>query len=169
MGEPLTDPDVRTALVREAMKGSAVSWITVPGSSPKVAWHVWASDAAYVLHARDDRLAESSEQPVPGLGDASTVTVTARGATWGRVVTWAATVSHLEPGSPQWDTALGLLRGARLNDPDPSSTPQRWAHSAGIAMLHPSGELLEGPGDYDESRQAAVPAPSPATTLPDKA
>lgn len=154
------------ALVHEAMKGSALSWITVPGSRARPAWHVWHDGAAYVLHARDDRLAQAHEQPVPGLGTASTVAVTVRGHAWGRVVTWSAAVSHPAPGSAAWEAALSLLRGARLNEPDPPGVPERWAQSCQIAVLHPTGELLEAPGSYDESNQAVAAPPSPATTMP---
>lgn len=154
------------ALVHEAMKGSALSWITVPGSRARAAWHVWHDGAAYVVHARDDRLAEALEQPAPGLGDASTVAVTVRGDAWGRVVTWSATVTHPAPDTAQWTAAVTLLRGARLNEPDPTGVPERWARSCQIAVLHPTGELLEAPGSYDESSLAAAVPPSPATTMP---
>jgi hypothetical protein len=156
----------RDALVHEAMKGSALSWITVPGSRARAAWHVWHDGAAYVVHARDDQLAEAREQPVPGLGDASTVAVTVRGNSWGRVVTWSATVTHPAPGSPQWEMSLALLSGARLNEPEPAGVPESWARSCQIAILQPTGELLEEPGSFDESRLAAAVPRCPATTLP---
>ena len=165
-GRTSAGPGYPEALVHEAMKGSALSWITVPGSRARAAWHVWHDGSAYVVHARDDRLAEAHEQPVPGLGDASTVAVTARGADWGRVVTWSATVTHPAPGSPEWEAALALLRGVRLNEPDPAGVPARWAHSCQIAVLHPTDELLEAPGGFDESSLAAAAPPSPATTMP---
>lgn len=161
-----SEPTADAALVNDAMKASAVSWITVPGERPRAVWHVWGDGSAYVLHARDPQAEGTREQSVPGLCDAVQVAVTARGRTGGRVVTWSAVVSHPEPGSAQWETAVALLRTARLNEPDPGTAPQRWAHTAWIAQLRPTGELLERPGSYEESSHAVPLVPAPATTRP---
>ncbi|MCW2908550.1 MAG: hypothetical protein JWL68_3339, partial [Actinomycetia bacterium] len=94
-----TQPDAAPlALIAEATKRAGLIWITVPGQGgasqddtgqgrPRPAWHVWR-DAAYVLTG-------PGEQDIPGLGDASQVTVTvASKDTGGLLVRWTARVSR---------------------------------------------------------------------------
>lgn len=150
------------ALVAAAMKGSGLCWLTVGARAARPAWHVWDGERAYVVHARTD---DASEQPVPGLADADRVAVVVRGDKDGRVVTWHADVTHLRPGTPEWDEAVELLRGARLNERDPDTVPERWAATCAIAVLAPDGTLAEAPGRYEQDDHAAAPPPSPATTV----
>ena len=73
-------------------------------------WHVWR-DAAYVLTG-------PGEQDVPGLGEASQVTVTvASKDTGGLLVRWTARVSRVDPGSAEWPVIIGALLAGRLNEP----------------------------------------------------
>ncbi len=138
----------RLALIAEATKRAGLIWITVPGHAgaggsgagaagpgqPRAAWHVWR-DAAYVLTG-------PGEQDVPGLGDASQVTVTvASKDTGGLLVSWTARVSRVEPGSPEWAGIVGALLAARLNEPavpGESSPARRWARTGAVHRLSPA-------------------------------
>ena len=104
----------RLALIAEATKRAGLIWITVPDAAvpggagggatgrPHPVWHVWR-DAAYVLTG-------PGEQDVPGLGDASLVTVSvASKDTGGLLVRWAARVSRVQPGSAEWSGIIGAL------------------------------------------------------------
>ena len=109
------DPrNLRLALIAEATKRAGLIWITVPDAAvpgragggatgrPHPVWHVWR-DAAYVLTG-------PGEQDVPGLGDASLVTVSvASKDTGGLLVRWAARVSRVQPGSGEWSGIIGAL------------------------------------------------------------
>lgn len=159
-------PSFGAALVTEATKGSGLLWLGVGSAAPRPAWHAWSEGVAYVVHARED--VPSAEQPVPGLGQADAVDVLVRGDRNGRVVTWRASVSHLSPGTPEWDDAVALLAPSRLNENDPPSVPATWAATCGIVRLTPTEELSEQPGRYDPSSHSAPPAPSPATTVTKK-
>ncbi|MDX6334526.1 MAG: hypothetical protein QOG05_1866 [Streptosporangiaceae bacterium] len=140
-----TQPDAAPlALIAEATKRAGLIWITVPGQGgasqddpgqgrPRPAWHVWR-DAAYVLTG-------PGEQDIPGLGDASQVTVTvASKDTGGLLVRWTARVSRVEPGSAEWSGIIGALLAARLNEPPGSgaSPAQRWAASGAVYRLSPA-------------------------------
>jgi 8-oxo-dGTP diphosphatase len=107
------------ALVAEATRRAGVIWLTVPGRDKAFpAWHIWRDPpgAAYLV-------AGPGEQPLPGLADASRVTVTVPSKeTGGALVTWTAGVHRVDPGSPEWEAAIGPLAAGRLNaELDPGS------------------------------------------------
>jgi hypothetical protein len=136
------------ALIAEATKRAGLIWITVPAAAvpggtgdaaperPRPVWHVWR-DAAYVLTG-------PGEQDVPGLGDASLVTVSvASKDTGGLLVRWAARVSRVEPGSAEWSGIIGALLAGRLNEPEGpgvSSPAERWAQTGNVYRLTPDAE-----------------------------
>ena len=144
----------RLALIAEATKRAGLIWITVPGygatggagageavpGRPRAAWHVWR-DAAYVLTG-------PGEQDVPGLGDASQVTVTVPSKdTGGLLVRWTAQVSRVEPGSAEWPGIIGALLAARLNEPaSPGEPPavQRWTQTGAVYRLSPASPFEAG-------------------------
>lgn len=165
-GRDLAGPSFGAALVATATKASGLLWLTIASAGARPAWHVWSDGAAYLVHARED--VESKEQQLPGLGTADDVEVSVRGDKDGRVVTWRATVEHLEPGAASWDSAVELLRGSRLNETDTAGLAQRWAQTCGIVVLRPTGELLEEPGRYDQASREVPPLTSPATTVTTK-
>ena len=138
----------RLALIAEATKRAGLIWITVPGNGgagqdgagqdgagqgrPRPAWHVWR-DAAYVLTG-------PGEQDVPGLGEASQVTVTVPSKdTGGLLLRWTADVSRVQPGSAEWSGIIGALLAARLNEPaSPGESPaERWARAGQVYRLTP--------------------------------
>ncbi|SDT24509.1 hypothetical protein [Actinopolymorpha singaporensis] len=182
---------VRTALVEEACRRSSVLWLDYAGlDRPRPAWHVWSEGAAYVVAenptaaaeqpeeaenprhlARTERTGQPDhpvarpEQALPGLAEVTEATVTCRSKDSGaRLVTWRADVRRLRPGTQEWDDAVLLLRGDRLNATDAADLPARWARTAVIVRLAPSGEVLEEPGRMPGDRAAASPPGSPATT-----
>jgi hypothetical protein len=143
----------RLALIAEATKRAGLIWITVPGNGgtgqdgtaqegtaqhgtgqgrPRPVWHVWR-DAAYVLTG-------PGEQDVPGLGEASQVTVTVPSKdTGGLLLRWTADVSRVQPGSAEWSGIIGALLAARLNEPaSPGESPaERWARAGQVYRLTP--------------------------------
>lgn len=176
-----SDQAVRTALVEEACRRSSVLWLAYAGlDRPRPAWHVWSEGAAYVVadatpaagQAEQPEHPEHPEHPsarpeqaLPGLAEVSEATVTCRSKDSGaRLVTWRADVRRLRPGTQEWDDAVRLLRGDRLNATDAADLPARWARTAVIVRLAPSGEVLEEPGRMPGDRAAASPPGSPATT-----
>jgi hypothetical protein len=100
------DAEMARALVEEACRKSALVWLRPIGTDRSQAvWHVWVDGAVHVVTG-------GIEQPLPDLGDGSEVDVTARSKdTWGRMVTFRATVSTVAPGDDAWDT--GGHRAAR--------------------------------------------------------
>jgi hypothetical protein len=123
------------ALIAEATKRAGLIWITVPGlQRPRAVWHVWR-DAAYVLTG-------PGEQDVPGLAAGASVTVTVPSKdTGGRLVSWAARVSRVEPGSAEWSAIIGALLAGRLNEPAGPGTASpagRWAQTGNVYRLTPA-------------------------------
>jgi hypothetical protein len=131
------------ALIAEATKRAGLIWITVPGNGgtgqgstgqgrPRPVWHVWR-DAAYVLTG-------PGEQDVPGLGEASQVTVTVPSKdTGGLLLRWTARVTRVPPGSAEWSGIIGALLAGRLNEPaSPGEPPaERWARAGQVYRLTP--------------------------------
>jgi hypothetical protein len=146
-------------LVVEATKKSGLIWIAVPGDSRAVAaWHVWREDAAYLVTG-------PGEQEVPGLAGATSCDVTVRSTDkGGRVVTWRAAVSRVEPGSPEWTEAVPSLLASRLNLPDAADAEDRWAATCAVLRLAPTGELIEAGRTLPSTSLAGPPPPSPART-----
>lgn len=142
------------ALVLEASKKSGLLWIAVGAARPVAAWHLWKDDRAYVVVG-------PGEQDVPGLATATAATVTVRSSDkGGRIVSWHAAVRRVEPGGAEWDEILPALLAGRLNLPDSAGARERWATTAAVLRLDPTGELAELP----TGSGAAAPPPSPART-----
>jgi 8-oxo-dGTP diphosphatase len=100
------------ALVAEATRRAGVVWLTVPGRHRAYpAWQLWREPpgAAYLVTG-------PGEQPLPGLEEATRVSVTVPSKeSGGALVTWTAGVARVDPGSAEWDEVMGPLRAARLN------------------------------------------------------
>jgi 8-oxo-dGTP diphosphatase len=149
LAETLTDWGVLdapppAALIPEATRRAGLVWLTIPGQDrPCPAWHIWRAEgpppagAAYVVTG-------PGEQPLPGLGDAAQVTVTvASSQTGGRLLSWTADVSRVEPGSADWNDIAGQLAAGRLNArlaPGETSPAQRWARSGAVFRLSPAAD-----------------------------
>jgi hypothetical protein len=143
------------ALVEEATKKSGLVWVHGPGSPARALWHVWHEGAACVVGDGP------GEQPLPGLSDGGAAEVTVRSKDkGGRLVSWAAKVVELEPGTPGWSAAVAELKGKRLNAPDGEAMPDRWARECRVLRLEPTGTTVPLPdGDLAEA-----PLPTSATT-----
>jgi hypothetical protein len=147
--------DFTTALVAEATKRAGLLWIELPElPQPRAAWHIWHDGAAYVLTGGE------GEQPLPGLPEAAHVTVIVPSKdTGGRLVTWVAEVTEVEPGTSEWDAVVPLLAKERLNGDQGQA--ERWAHESYVMRLAPTGAADTGhPAGY----AAVRPVPTPATT-----
>jgi hypothetical protein len=154
------------AIVAETAKKSAIVWLapsedaTIPA---RCVWHVWHEGSVYVLI--DGGPGKSGEQEVPWLASAPRATITARSKDKGvRVATWVADVQPVQPDSDEWNAVLPLLQAARLNGPDYSSAPARWATTCLLMRLQGTGEMLEQPGQMSSVSHAAPPVDNPATT-----
>ena len=142
-------------LVAEAMKKAAVAWLGVAGLAPHPVWCVWADDALFVVSG-------PGEQPAPGLAQAGTATVTARGDHGGRIVTWSAIVERVSPDSDTWATVVVQLAGKRLNSTGAAELVRRWAHECVVVRLTPTDEP---PADRPAGSLAAPPRPTPAARV----
>jgi hypothetical protein len=150
----MTEPLLDQALVEEATKKSGLIW--VQGSGPaRALWHAWHEGAAHVVGDGP------GEQPLPGLADGGTATVTVRSKDkGGRIVEWAAKITELPARSAEWEAAVAELKGKRLNAPDGEAMPERWARECRVLRLQPLGTTA----DLPDGSLAAAPLPSGATT-----
>ncbi|MGH3662231.1 MAG: hypothetical protein ACRDT8_06775 [Micromonosporaceae bacterium] len=165
------------------MKKAAVVWLTVGDRRPCAAWCVWLDEALYVVSepARSTAAAPEPaagpatlgaagseagnprrEQAVPGLDSAATATVTVRGDSGGRIVSWPARVSRVVPDSELWAQVAPQLASKRLNLPTDEDTPARWAARCVLSRLEPAGEPSEAGDTLPDSSHAAPPPGSPA-------
>ena len=153
------DPDALQVLIAEAMKRSALCWVSYPGSDRAwPVWHVWDEGSALVVCA-------GPEQPLPGVEHLAQVVVTARAKdSRARLVSWIADVTIEEPRTESWQAAAELLKGERLNAPQGEALIDVWAAESTILRLTPTGEVTEHPGAYPTESLAAAPVESPATT-----
>ncbi|MFJ9039412.1 hypothetical protein ACIRF8_22785 [Streptomyces sp. NPDC102406] len=145
------------ALVEEATKKSGLIWVRGASGTERALWHVWHEGAAVVVGDGP------GEQPFPDLVDGGPATVTVRSKDkGGRLVGWRATAVPLDPGTQEWEAAVGELKGKRLNAPDAETMPQRWARECRVLRLEPvrGAQVLPAP----EGDLAAPPLPSSATT-----
>jgi hypothetical protein len=157
------------ALVEEAMKKSGLVWLTLPDlPQPRAAWHLWHEGAAYILTGGE------GEQPLPGLPEASQVTVTVRSKDkGGMLVTWVADVSEIAPGSPEWDELIPLVVKERLNarpqhgevhEGDAAHNPiPRWSRESWLLKLTPTGTTPGTPGNLPADYASVQTVPTPAT------
>jgi hypothetical protein len=145
------------AIVTEAAKKAAVTWLTVPGVERAYAvWCRWLDGALYVVTG-------PGEQPAPGLDTATSVDVSLRGDHGGRVVTFPAAVDRVRPDSEEWKTVLPQLVSKRLNTTGPAEqTGARWAAECLICRLTPADGPIEAGATLPDASGAAPPPPTPA-------
>jgi hypothetical protein len=145
-----------SGLVDEAMKKAAVAWVAVAGQPARALWCMPLDGALYLVSG-------PGEQSAPGIGEATEATVTLRGDHGGRIVTWSAEVTRVEPGTEEWEAVAPQLAAKRLNA---SGTAEalvaRWSGGCVISRLTPAGEPVEAGASLPTGSQAAVPRPTPA-------
>jgi hypothetical protein len=131
------DAALRTALVEETCRKSALVWLRPLGDTHAVAaWHVFVDGAVHLVGG-------GLEQPLPVLAEGQELEVTVRSKdTGGRLLTFVATATVLEPDGEAC----------------------RWARESTVLRLEPTGRLVESPGHVSHRSHAAEPAGSPATT-----
>jgi hypothetical protein len=145
-------------LVEQLSSKAGVVWIAASGQRARPAWHHWHDGADYVVTG-------GIEQPLPGLveGGLAEVMVPSKD-TGGRLITWAARVREVAPGSELWAAVVPAMHAKRLNPPDGDQQPERWARECILFRLEPTGEVLEARGSMPQESGAAPPVPTPATT-----
>jgi hypothetical protein len=121
---------VSSTLVAEATRRSGVVWVSADGTDPRPVWHLWHAEALWLVGGGD-------EQELPPLADRAVVVVRSKATQSGRVVEWAADVSRVEPGSPQWEDVVPLLAAERLNATSAQDLPARWAATSTVLRLAP--------------------------------
>ncbi len=149
------------SLIEEAAKKASVAWITVPGAGPAYpVWCLWIDGALHVVSG-------PGEQPAPGLEEAAgagaSAAVTLRGDHGGRVVTWPAEVSVLDPAGEEWQPVTTQLAGKRLNATGAAEqTVQRWSRDCRLYRLSPAGDPEQAGPTLPDSELTAPPRPTPA-------
>jgi hypothetical protein len=144
-------------LVDEAMKKAAVAWIAADGNPPVALWCLPLDGALYVVSG-------PGEQTAPGLAHAGEATVSLRGDHGGRVVTWTAVVTQVDPRSEEWATIAPQLAGKRLNATGTADeVAARWARDCTLNRLNPVGDPVEAAGTQDGPSEAARPRETPAS------
>jgi hypothetical protein len=146
-------------LIQEAMKKAAVAWLTAPGVTGRYAvWCLWIEDGMYLVTGE-------GEQPAPGLAGAGTVDVSVRGDHGGRILTWPASVTRIEPGGPEWDAVAPQLAAKRLNAPGSTDeTVGRWAATCRVYRLAPVADPVEAGPTLSQDSGAEPPRPTPAAS-----
>jgi hypothetical protein len=143
-------------LVDEAIKKAAVAWVAVTGQPPLALWCLPLDGALYLVSG-------PGEQSAPGIEDATEASVTLRGDHGGRIVTWSAEVSRVEPGTEKWGSVVPQLAAKRLNAPGPAEAlAARWADECLITRLTPAGEPVEAGASLPTGSLAAAPRPTRA-------
>lgn len=147
----MTDP-----LVDEAMKKAAIVWVAVDGAPARGLWCMPAGGALWVVSG-------PGEQAAPGLASATEVLVTQRGDHGGRIVTWPAAVTRLDPASEEWTETAPQLASKRLNaSGDAEALVARWAAECTVHKLTPAGEPVEAGPSLPDGSLAEAPRDSPA-------
>ncbi|GIJ48524.1 hypothetical protein Val02_54100 [Virgisporangium aliadipatigenens] len=138
-------------LVTEAVKKAAIAWI-----DGRAVWCAWVGDALYVVTG-------GGEQEAPALAAGATVPVTLRGDHGGRIVTWPAAVSTVDPAGEEWSTVAPQLAGKRLNaSGGPTETAERWAAHSTVYALREAAPPLEAGETLPQTSLAEPPRPSEA-------
>jgi hypothetical protein len=138
-------------LIEEVGKKAAIAWL-----DGRAAWCAWFDGALYVISGGP------SEQDLGTL--VTGVTVTLRGDHGGRVVSWPAAVSRVEPGSEEWTTIAPQLAGKRLNaSGGADEVVARWASECTLYALRPSDAPAATGGDLPAGSLAEPPRPNSAT------
>lgn len=157
MTEPASDAAFSRGLIAELGKKTGVSWVSYAGETHAV-WHLWHDDALCLVSG-------GAEQPLPGIEDAGSVSVTMRSKeNGGRLVTWVGEVTVVRPEDEGWDDVTAALVSDRLNLDDLSTAAAEWGRTSTVSRVVPTGELLEAPGRLDSDAHLAAPKVSPATT-----
>lgn len=119
---------------QNALKKSAVCWLTIPqkkgGSITRPAWYVQQGRSLFVLKGE-------TEQRLPGLEDASTVTITIKSKDVKATIGTTEADVRIVTDSDEFEKIAALGLGTRLNLPDGNDALQRWKDTCVMAELTP--------------------------------
>jgi len=136
----------------EALKKAAVAWVSVGDGPARALWCLAIDDALYVVSG-------TGEQSAPDLAYADEATVSLRGDHGGRIVTWPAEVTRIDPRSEEWTTVAPQLAAKRLNaSGSTAALIERWAAECTINRLAAEGD----PEERGDASEAAPPRETPA-------
>jgi hypothetical protein len=136
-------------LIEEAAKKAAIGWL-----GGRMAWCAWFDGALYAVSG-------PGEQDLTHLGERAEVTL--RGDHGGRIVTWPADVTRVEPGGEEWQRVVPQLAGKRLNaSGGTEDLVARWAAGNAVLALRPAGEPAEAGETLPAGSLAEPPRPTPA-------
>jgi hypothetical protein len=118
-----------------ALSKSTIAWLRVPQpngeSITKPIWYGYQDGRIYVLVG-------PGEQDIPGLGEASAVTILARSKDKQSLVAEHDCLAWVMDKDASWDrVAKDLLIGRRLNLPDGEKAMDRWKRECEIVVLAP--------------------------------
>lgn len=134
------------------MRRAAIAWVAVAGGPARALWCLHLEGALYLVSG-------AGEQPAPELAGADAATVALRGDHGGRIVTWPARVTRVEPASEEWSTVAPQVAAKRLNASGTADAlVERWARECTLTRLDPAGPPAE-PGTRSD---AAPPRETPA-------
>ncbi|MFV2012189.1 MULTISPECIES: hypothetical protein [unclassified Micromonospora] len=144
-------------LVDEAGKKAAVAWVSVDGAPARALWCVPADGSLHVVTG-------TGEQSAAGLAAGVPATVTLRGDHGGRIVSWPAEVTLIEPADPGWESIAAQVAAKRLNAPgNPADLVRRWADECQLYRLAPAGPPVAAGASLPDGSLAAPPRPSTVT------
>ncbi len=119
---------------REALKKSAVCWITIPqrggGEVTRPAWYVQQGDAIFVLSG-------AGEQQLPGIEEAASVTVTIKSKDVKATIGTAPADVRIVTDAGEFERIATIGLGTRLNLTDGQDAMQRWKDTCVLAELTP--------------------------------
>lgn len=133
--------DVRSAGVladaaETALKKGSIMWLTIPqrdgANVSRPAWYVQQGQKLFVLKGGD-------EQELPGLEDASTVTVTVKSKDVKAAIGDLVADVRVVTDEGEFERVAGLGLGKRLNLTDGDSALQRWKDTCTLVELTPRG------------------------------
>ncbi len=122
-------------LIPEVLRKASAIWVAAGTAAPVLAWCAWHDDSVLVVTG-------PGEQDVPGLAEASTAVVTARGDHGGAILRCPVEVRSIRPEEPDWEAAVAALAIKRLNSRPPDQLSEAWAGRAIVRRLIPTGDIL---------------------------
>ncbi|MFV2017619.1 hypothetical protein [Micromonospora sp. LOL_023] len=152
---PLVEKSV--PLVEEAVKKASVAWVSVDGAPARALWCLPVDGVLYLIDG-------PGEQSAAGLAAGVPAAVTLRGDHGGRIVTWPATVTLVEPAGEQWESIAPQVAAKRLNAPgSPADLVQRWSTECRLFRLAPADAPVTAGAALPDGSLAAPPRPTTAT------
>lgn len=144
-------------LVEEAVKKASVAWVSVDGAPARALWCLPVDGVLYLIDG-------PGEQSAAGLAAGVPATVTLRGDHGGRIVTWSAVVTLVEPGGEQWESIAPQVAAKRLNAPgSPAELVHRWSTECRLFRLAPADAPVTAGAALPDGSLAAPPRPTAVT------